>query len=149
MAFYSGSVSSITPSTSDDNWTLRAGASKSGRLMEFTFSGEATTSTAMHTRVARSSGQTGSATAGVTEKLHPNSPAAGLGFSTSFATTQPSLETGSLFVASWNNHGGVVRWLSAPEERLVLIGASTELCVSCRNTVGTGTSSYHVVWEED
>jgi hypothetical protein len=149
MALYAGGVRSITPSTTDDNWTVRAGASKSCTLKEFTFSGEATTSTAMHTRVARSSGQTGSATAGNVEKLHPNSPANGCGFSTTFGTTQPTLESGDLFSSSWNCHGGVVRWLAAPEERLTLIGATTELCVSCRNSVGTGTSSYHVIWEED
>jgi hypothetical protein len=149
MSKYAGSLLSITPATNDDNWTVRGGASKSGKIIDLTFGGEATSSTAMCTRVARSSGQTGSASLGATEKLHPNSPAAGLGFSGTFATTQPPLETGSLFATSWNAHGGVVRWLAAPGEEFVLIGATTELCISCRNSVGVGVSSYVVIWEED
>src|SRR5262245_10849351 len=129
MAVYSGVVRSITPATNDDNFTLRAGANKSLRVLAIHWGGETTTSTAMHTRTARSSGQTGSATAGNVEKAHPNSPSNGCGFSTTFSTTQPTLESGDLFSESWNAHGGVVYWhAGAPDEEFVLIGASTELC---------------------
>lgn len=149
MAVYSGAVRSITPSLTDDNWALTAGASKSGKILELWCGGEATTSTAMCTRHARASGQTGASTAGNTEKMHPNSPAKGFGFVTSFATTQPTLENGDLWVTSWNAHGGVVRVLFAPGEEPVLIGATTELCIVSRNTVGTATSSYGCAWQED
>lgn len=149
MARYSGVVRSITPSTSDDNWFLTAGANESGKVLEVHWGGEATTSTAMHTRVARASGQAGSATTGNVAKLHPNSPTNLLTFGTTFATTQPTLDAGDLFAESWNAHGGVVRWLAAPGEEFVIIGAATETVISCRNTVGTATSTYGTIWEED
>lgn len=149
MAFYSGAIAITAPSTTDDNWALTAGASKSGKIYEVTWGGESTTSTAMRTRVARSSGQTGAATAITTAQLHPNSPAKGFGLASTFATTQPSLDGGDLLHLSWNSHGGVVRFLAAPGEEFVLIGAATELCISCRNAVGSGTSTYGLIWAED
>lgn len=149
MARYSGVVRGITPDTADDNWTLTAGTGKSGKIIEIHWGGGVTASAAMLTRVARSSGQTGNATAGNTELIHPNSPAKGFGFATTFATTQPTLEAGDLWAENWNAHGGVVRCLFAPGEEPVLIGAAVELCVSCRNSTGTSTSTYGTVWEED
>ena len=148
MSKYGAYVRSITPSTTDDNLTLAAGASEQAAVIEVSWGGEATTSTAMHTRNARSSGQTGSATLANTEVIHPygtaTSPVRAI---TTFATTQPTLENGDLFATSWNAHGGVIRWLAAPGEEWILIGAATELCISNRNSVGTGTSSYGIVYD--
>jgi hypothetical protein len=150
MAVYTGAVRSITPSTSDDNWAFAAGASKSLRVLAVMASGEATTSTAMHTRHARASGQTGATTTGNVEKAHPNSPANGIAFATTFATTQPTLEAGDLLTFSWNAHGGIMYWHSgSPDEEWVLIGAATNLCLVSRNTVGTAASSYLATWRED
>src|SRR5687768_2440771 len=108
---YSGVARSITPATTDDNWFITAGAGEVGAVLEVHWGGEATTSTAMATRVARSSGQAGAATAGSVAKLAPNNPTNLLTFGTTFATTQPTLDAGDLFAESWNAHGGVVRWL--------------------------------------
>jgi hypothetical protein len=63
MARYAAAVASITASTTDDNWALTAGAAKSGRIQEVSWGGEVTSSAAMCTRTARSSGQTGATTA--------------------------------------------------------------------------------------
>lgn len=149
MSYYNGYVRSITPSTTDDNWALAAGASESCRVLEVNWGGEATTTTAMATRVARSDTQTGATTTGSVAKGHPNSATNLVAFATTFATTQPTLNAGDLFMTSWNAHGGVVRWLAAPGEEFVLIGAATEICISNRNSVGTATSSYGVCWIED
>ena len=149
MARYGAVVRSITASTTDDNIALTAGASKSGKILEVHWGGEATTSTAMCTRVARSSGQTGTTTSVTAAKFHPNAPANGLVFASTFATTQPTLDSADLFAESWNAHGGVVRWLAAPGEEMVLLGATTEICISCRNSTGTATSTYGMVTEED
>lgn len=149
MARYSFAVKSITPATTDDNWGLTAGTGKSGKVIEVHWGGETTTSTAMCTRVARSSGQTGATTAVTVAKTHPNSPTAGFVVESTFATTQPTLDAGDLFAESWNAHGGVVRWLAAPGEEFVLIGAATETVISCRNSVGTATSTYGALFEED
>lgn len=149
MSKYSASLKSITPNTADDNWALTAGAAKSSKIIEVHWGGETTTSTAMCTRVARSSGQTGATSAVTVAKLHPNAPTAGTVLASTFATTQPTLDGGDLFAESWNAHGGVVRWLASPGEEFVIIGAATETVISCRNSVGTATSSYGLVHEED
>jgi hypothetical protein len=143
---FTGSRRGITPSLSNDNWTLDGPAGKVARVVEVTATGELTTSTAMQTRWARASGQAGVATA------HPNFATNGFAFNTTYATTQPTLAAGDLWVTSWNAHGGVVRWLGAPEEWWFFIGAATAgvapTC-SCRNAAGTGTSTYFVAWLED
>lgn len=154
MGRYSGVVLGITPDTGNDNWSLNAAANESGCVLEVHWGGQATTSTAMQTSIARSaSGST--LTAGDVQKLHPNTPTNLMDFvkNTGGAdggwTTQPTLTAGALFAESWNAHGGVVRWLAAPGEEFVIIGAATPAQMSCRNAVGTATSSYGVIWQED
>lgn len=148
MAVYTGAVRSLTPSTTDDNWGLVGTASKSCRVLAVWASGEATTSTAMQTRHARAGTYNGTTTTGNVEKAHPNSPANGIPFETTFATTQPTLEAGDLLTFSWNDHGGIMYWhAGAPDEEWVLI--STTQTISSRNSVGTGVSSYGVTWRED
>ncbi len=150
MAVYNGMTRSISSVTTDDNWTITAGASKSCRVLAVVASGELTTSTAMHTRHARSTGWDGATTAGNIEKAHPNSPTAGCGFATTFATTQPTLSAGDLLAFSWNAHGGIMYWhAGAPDEEWVLIGAATQVGISSRNTVGTTTTAYGATWRED
>lgn len=149
MALYNVHVASITPATNDDNWALTAGAGKSGKIQEVSWGGEVTSSAAMCTRNARSSGQTGATTAATQAKTHPNSPTSGLVVATTFATTQPTLDAGNLFAISWNAHGGVVRWLAAPGQEWVIIGAATETVISNRNSVGTSTSTYGLIWADD
>ena len=149
MARYGAVVKSITASTSDDEIGITAGSGKSGKILEVHWGGEVTSSAAMCTRVARSSGQTGATTAVTAAKFHPNAPANGMVFESTFATTQPTLDAGDLFAESWNAHGGVVRWLAAPGEEMVIIGAATETVISVRNSVGTSTSTYGMVTEED
>ena len=145
---YSGSVS-LTPATTDDNWFLTGGAGEAGAIFAVEFTGEATTGTAMRTRVARASGQAGAATAGNVAKITPNCPTNLLTFGTTFATTQPTLDAGGLFAASWNANGGIVRWAATmPDEEFVIIGAATETVISCRNAVGVGISTYTVRWRE-
>ena len=63
----------------------------------------------------------------------------------------PTLDAGNLFVTSWNAHGGVGRILFDPTEWILLIGAAATSAstLSCRNSVGTATSSFGCVWEED
>lgn len=148
MPVYSGFVRSITPSTTDDNWIISGGASEIAWVKEVSASGEATTTTAMHTRHARASGQAGALTAGNVAKTNPNAPTSLTSFGTTFATTQPTLDAGDLFATSWNSHGGVIRWLADQEEEWILIGAATETLIVSRNSVGTGVSSYGVIWRE-
>lgn len=149
MSSYSGVVREMSPLSTDDNWFLAANASESGKIIEVHWGGLVTTSTTMTTRVARASGQSGNTTAGNVAKVHPNSATNLISFGTTFATTQPTLDAGDLFAESWNAHGGVVRWLAAPGEEFVIIGAATETLISCRNASGSATSTYGCIWAED
>jgi hypothetical protein len=149
---YSGTVESITPSTSDDNWTLDAVSAGVGKLKEVFWGGESTSSTAMRTRVARASGEAGTGTAGNVAKYEgQGAPANDIDFFTTYAnggSAQPTLNAASLFALSWNNQGGVVRWLADVDEEIWLITGQTLDLISCRNAVGTGTSTYGTVWSE-
>lgn len=146
---YSGGVTSITPSTSDDNWTLDAVSAGLGKVKEVNFGGEATSSTAMATRVARANGEAGGQTTGNVQNLEGQGvPSNDVDFVTTYATTQPTLASGNLFSLSWNCHGGAVRWLADPEEEIWVITGQTLDLISCRNSTGTGTSSYDTKWLE-
>lgn len=151
MSRYCGYVQGITPDTGDDCFSLDAASGESCKVLEISFGGEATTSTAMRTRFTRSaSGST--PVAGDVQKVHPNAATNLVTFAKNTGggdggwTTQPTLTAGALYVASWNAHGGVIRWLAAPGEEFILHGAAH---MSCRNAVGTATSTYGVIWEED
>lgn len=151
MAKYSGFVAGITPSAGVANWVLEGTSTAAGRILEVSWGGEATTTTAMRSRIARDSAVgTGARTAGNVQKVNQLSPANGIFFSTTYATTQPTISAGALFGVSWNAHGGVVRWLAAPgEEFIIHYNGAANLSVECRADVGTATSSYAVVWDED
>jgi hypothetical protein len=150
MGVFNGAVRSITAATNDDNWTLVGANTKYCRVRAAWASGEATSSTAMHTRHCRSSGQNGATTTGNVEKSSTYSAANGIPFGTTFASTQPSLESGDLLAFSWNCHGGIMYWhAGAPDEEWELVGASTNVNISSRNSSGTGTSSYGVTWFEN
>lgn len=146
---YSGSVISITPSTTDDNWTLDAVSAGIGKLKEVTAGGQATTSTAMQTRVARANGEAGGQTAGNVANLEGQGvPSNDIDLVTTYATTQPTLAAGDLVSEGWNAHGGIFRWLADPEEEIWLITGQTLDLISCRNSAGVGTSTYTCKWTE-
>jgi len=150
MAVYTGNDAGITPATTDDNWTLDAVATETGQILEVGWGGEATASTAMRTRLARGSGAAATPVVGTPGKRHPNSVANLIAFTTGW-TTQPTIDAvpqDLIPVQSWNAHGGVVRWLAAPGEEIVMIGG-TNVYICCRNAIGVGVSSYGVTWDEN
>lgn len=150
MSKYGGFLSGVSPSVGVANWILETVSGVELKVMEVSWGGETTTSTAMRTRIARDSAVgTGSRTAGNVQKLNNHSPANQGFFSTTYATLQPTIVAGALFGTSWNAHGGVIRWLAAPgEEFQIYDAAAANASLECRADAGTATSSYHVVWEE-
>mgnify|MGYP001614667209 FL=1 len=148
---YTGTVRSITPSTTDDNWFLAGGAGEVAMVKKTWTGGEMTTTTAMCTRWARSvTGAGGGITAGNVAKHAPGNPTNVVDFGTTYATTQPTLDAGDLWAESWNAHGGIVIWEAKdPEDAWILVGLTvTTSVICCRNSVGTGTSTYGVTWQE-
>lgn len=142
---YSGIVRGITPNTSNDNFTLVGTAAKLCRVKELRFSGGASSSTPAHTDFALSTAGTTPVSA-TPQKLSPNSPANNTNFYTSWTGQPSSLVFPGYLGEDWNQYGGVIRWLADPEEGIYLLGAA---CASCRNSSGTGTSSYATIWLED
>ena len=146
---YTGTVEGITPATNDDNWTLDFVSAGVGMVKEIYWGGETTSSTAMRTRVARSNGEAGAQTGGNTAKPDgANTPSAQIDFVTTYASTQPTLEAGSLFAMGWNAHGGMIRWQKNMRDGFFMITGETLDLISCRNGTGTGQSTYGVEWEE-
>ena len=151
MPSFGASRPSITPNTSNDNWTLSADtAGDLGMVRMYNWGGEATTSTAMATRWTRPNTNGVTATAGTGEPHTPGHATHNCTFATGW-TTQPVLPAAGneLNAVSWNAHGGVgfiALPLSAPWYVWESVANQSE--ISCRNTVGTATSSYGLVWEE-
>lgn len=151
MARYAAYAPSITPLTTDDNCALDPIAGESGSLEEFSWGGEATATTAMHTVIARSTGGTTPVSGNIAQHKE-NSRTNVINFilgPTGWAA-EPTLDSGSLFEQSWNAHGGVIRWLAPPGGGFYMLGAATGTdVISCRNSVGTAVSTYGYIWEED
>ena len=146
---YSTGVRSITASNTDDNIALDAVSAGIGKVKEIHWGGEATTSTAMHTRLSRANGEAGAQTNGNVAKIEGEGvPTNDIDSVTTYATTQPALNAADIYTESWNAHGGVIRWLADPEEEVWLITGQVLDILSCRNSVGTATSSYEIKWAE-
>lgn len=146
---YKGHAESITPSLTVDNWALDAVDAGIGEIHEVHWGGEVVSSTAMMTRVARSDSQVGGQTNVAVAKVDgADAPANQIDFVTAYATTQPTLETGSLLAIGWNAHGGMFRWVADHREEWFLATGETLDIISCRNAVGTGSSTYGVGWTE-
>ncbi len=150
MAKYSVYISGATPVAGVANWVLETVAAVFAKIIEVSWGGELTTSTAMRTRVARDSATgTGSRTSANIQKIQNHSPTNSAFVSTTYATLQPTIVAGALFGTSWNAHGGVVRWLAAPGEEFVAYdGTAANANIENRADAGTGLSSYAMIWEE-
>lgn len=155
MAMFSGGVQSITPSTSDDNWTLEADtAGDVAMVRAFGWGGQLTTSTGFVTRwTPPMTAGVGAGTAITVAAHNPNRGANIVPLYSTYATTQPVLESAGvadLHNQAWNAHGGlgyIALPLAAP---WIVINGVAQASISCRNTAGTTatSSSYTVTFEE-
>ncbi len=153
---YFANQSAFTPST-QQNWVLDAGTTiigNYGRVLEVSWGGELTTTTAMRTRWARptNSGTTTFAAIGIVQQGNPNAGTTNSRFGT--FTTVPTMPTApaALYATSWNAHGGIGRWLASPGEEWMYMGGTTtgKNQVVCLNDVGLSATSMSagVAWEE-
>lgn len=142
MPEFVGATGSITPSLSDDNWTLDAGSGELGFITEVRWGGTSTTSEGMATRVQRSSGAAGAGTGGDVTEVDERGAANAIDYFTTYATTQPTLDAGELWGIGWNVLGGAIRFAHATGFPFA------NETVSCRNDAGTGASTYSCQWRE-
>lgn len=121
------------------------------QIIELFMGGEATSSTVNEMEVARDStvGATLSFGAGgYAAALSPNYTKQAAAFNT--ATTKPQKSaTLHLLSPAFNAFGGVVRWVAAPGEELIMVGASASFGeISLTSASGTGKLSSTIIWEE-
>src|SRR5262245_24705645 len=145
-----GGVSGLTFAATTDLIIIEAGSNKMATIIEVGWGGEATTSTAMRTRLTLAS-TAGTSITGTVD-VQGRSPAtdgtkaATLGTS----STSPTYAVGSMIpIMSWNAHGGIVRWQAMPGEEFILIQAVTGgKQASLRNEVGSATGTAGLVFVE-
>ena len=153
---YFANHSLFTTSTAQ-NWTLDAGTTIIGnfaRVLEVSWGGQLTSTTAMLTRWVRpsNSGTTTFSSIGIVQQGNPNAGVTNSRFG--LFSTVPTVPTSpaALYATSWNAHGGIGRWLASPGEEWMLIGGTTtgKNQVVCLNDIGIGASymSAGVAWEE-
>ena len=69
----------------------------------------------------------------------------------SWATNKPQRGTSDVLLnLSFNSFGGIVRWVAAPGEEILLIGNTStngEISLSCGNTGTPGAMGAHVIYE--
>jgi len=149
---YGSAGASFSPTVNTAVWVLEVAATALIQIPEFAFAGEASSSTPMRTRIARDSAiGTGTRTAGSVQRTDVSTvtPGNAAFFSTTYASTQPTIQAGALNpVLSWNAYGGAIRWLAAPGEEFLLQYLAAGASIECRPDLGTGASSYGVVWQE-
>jgi len=152
LAKYTYSINGTALSTSTGLLTVQTAATGAGSVVsvqEIMLGGEAGSSTVARVVFNRpSAAPTGGATAQTAEKLHPASPTATHVVATAYATTQGTLSTNDVLILGFNAFGGVVRWLAAPGEE-VIVGTQGAVAYGIlRSRSGTPTVSGHIVVEE-
>src|SRR3989442_1706725 len=121
----------VAPTAAGANWGLEAIASKPAPGPPGTFGGGGTGSTAIPTRIARDTAiGTGARTAIASSKKGYSSAAGSEIFiSSTYATTQPAIETGSLWGTAWNGNGDVVQWVAMDQDdEFLILGAESIEC---------------------
>jgi hypothetical protein len=125
------------------------------RVFEVFIGGESTASTvnAMALRRGITTVSAGALSGGNTvAPLNPRSLATpAFGYGQVYATTYPTAGNHALQL-SLNTFGGIIRWVAAPGEEVVAIGAATLLPVDADLTLsaitGTGIVSTHMIVED-
>jgi len=143
---YGSNRPGLTTATGTNHLAIVGAASEYGEIMEVNFGGESTTSVAQRTEVSRADEGTGAQTGLTEQAFSEQAPAATLAVGHTAATTDPAPEGAPLLEYGWNAHGGVIRWLAAPGEEIIMLGVST---VILENSLGVGQASYGLVWSEN
>ena len=136
-----GAVSGVSSAATTDLIIVEAGSSRQLKILEVAWGGEATSTTAMRTRLAlaTTAGTSLTGTVDIVKQIPATDPTNA--FTSGTSSTSPTYGAGSLIpFSSWNSHGGVVRWLANPGEEFLLIQAVTGgKQVALRNEVGVAT----------
>jgi hypothetical protein len=150
MPVFVGARAGAIFSATTDVMHLYAASGELSEVLEVGWGGEATTTTAMRTRFTRATTAGTSPTTNTdNQQLDQQGTAATAKIDSVTTVTSPTYAAGSLFPEqSWNGHGGVVRWLASPDQKITLVGAAAAAHISIRNEVGSLTGSAGWIWRE-
>lgn len=151
MAKFSAYSGAITPTIGANNNNLNLMGTALSRVIvqDTSWGGSASASTPMETAWQRTSNTGASPPAGIVIQSVDHTAAGGNSancYGGAAWVTGPTRVAGSLFGVEWNAYGGFVRWLASPGEEWDL--CLTQNGLLCVPIVGTGQSSYHVIWSE-
>ena len=151
MAVFFGNQAAFTPGTAQ-NWVLDANdLGDIAMVLEVSWGGELTTSTAQRTRWLRpTTDGSGTFTAvGAVQSSRSGAVAKNRFGTFATAPVNPTAPA-ALYATSWNAHGGIGRWLAAPGEEWLLIHDAGNQLV-CINDVGAVATSMSAGcgWKED
>ena len=149
MAFYIIAREGVTPVAGDMLLSLTTGLQEIARTNEVSIGGEATTSTVNRMAIRRSTSNLTSPTAQTPAKVSSTSPAAYTDAATT-ATGQPTTAAApAIWTYALNVFGGVVRWVAAPGQELLVQGATAgNNEYSLESSSGTGAISCQMIFEE-
>lgn len=121
------------------------------QILEILMGGEATSSTVNEMEVCRDStvgGTLSFGAGGYKAALSPNYTVQAAPFNTSTTKPQKSA-TLHLLSPAFNAFGGVVRWVAAPGEEFIMVGATASFGeISLTSASGTGKLSSTIIHEE-
>ena len=149
MALYVVAREGATPTAAAMMLGLTTGLEEIARVNEVSIGGEATSSTVNRMAVRRSTTNLTTPTAQTPAKMSPTSPAAYTSGSTTASGEPTTAAAPAIWTYSLNVFGGVVRWVAAPGQELLIMGAtagSNE--ITLESSSGTGVISCQMVFEE-
>jgi hypothetical protein len=148
MSLYVAAREGATPVAGEVLLALTTAVDEFAALKEIAVSGEATSSAVNRMAVRRSTSEGTTPTAQTPAKMTPWAQAALTAAATTFSA-EPTTATVAAWTYAFNAFGGVVRWIAAPGQEIVIAGATSgNMELSLESSSGTGLVSCQLVWEE-
>lgn len=130
--------------------TAAPNAGSAFRVYEISMSGRGAASAVSVLGVNRPSAiGTGAITNQVPEKFNPFSVATAVQAATAWATAAPTNSTNDILNPTWNNFGGIYRWVAPPDSEIYAIGQAAVANLDFKARTGSGNSTGgHILFEE-
>lgn len=149
MSHYAVAREGATPVANETLLALTTAANEQGMIDEIFIGGEATSSTVNRMVLRRSTTNGTSATTQTPSEMDVRSSAALVQGATTWTTEPTTAAAPAIWTTALNVFGGVVRWVAAPGQELVIQGATAGNSeVSFESASGTGDVSCQIVFEE-
>lgn len=146
---YAAAREGATPVAGDVLLALTTAVDELARVSEVSVGGEATASAVNRMAVRRSTTNGVTPTAQTPSKMSPTSPASYTSGATTFTTQPVTAAAPAIWTYALNVFGGVVRWVAAPGQELIIEGATVGSSeISLESSSGTGLLSCQIVHED-